>query len=200
MRINPRRRSSPFRLGCRHDSVVGGRGLVDRADAGENKSTARAAREQFFEKTSVRSWPRTVTRATATRSRRAGCGSTRWKRCSREETPARPSCPGSRPRALPSMRSTMMPRCPRRASSRPEKVAVLTHWVSLGAPWPGGDRAAAHPGRQTRRRYDPPAPMARPLWSLDLASCGRPRDQASISQEWFGGPGPRSTDSSCKLC
>ena len=27
----------------------------------------------------------------------------------------------------------------------PEKVAVLTRWVALGAPWPGGDRAAHAP-------------------------------------------------------
>ena len=29
----------------------------------------------------------------------------------------------------------------------PEKVAILTRWVSLGAPWPGRDRAAHAPSR-----------------------------------------------------
>ncbi len=54
----------------------------------------------------------------------------------------------------------------------PEKVAVLSRWVSLGAPWPARDRTAAHattasganPAR-TSLNSDPP------LWSLQPLRC-----------------------------
>ena len=97
------------------------------------------------------------------RSRRAACGSTRSRRSSRGETRARRSCPASRTRACWSRRSTTRgSRCPRRASSAPEKVAVLTRWVSLGAPWPAATATPPTPRRpstvrETRPRIDRPA-------------------------------------------
>ena len=56
---------------------------------------------------------------------------------------------------------------PQRQARRREKVAVLTRWVSLGAPWPERDRAAHAPSstRPSPRRPKLPA-LDRSLWSL----------------------------------
>jgi hypothetical protein len=56
---------------------------------------------------------------------------------------------------------------PPRDKLAPEKIAALTRWVSLGAPWPGRDRAAAHATTSVLR---PPRTMLtvadRAFWSF----------------------------------
>ena len=77
------------------------------------------------------------------------------------------------------------PEMPPTGKLAPEKIAVLTRWVSLGAPWPSRDRTAAHAASTSdqRRQVDRSAAADRAFWSLppvrrpavpDCQSRGRP--------------------------
>ena len=55
----------------------------------------------------------------------------------------------------------------------PEKIAILTRWVSLGAPWPARDRTAAH--ARDRR------PSGNDSGSDARASAARPSGRSSRS-------------------
>ena len=75
---------------------------------------------------------------------------------------------------------------PPTAKLAPGKVDVLTRWVSLGAPWPARDRAAAHAaiasGANPSRSVLTSGP---PLWSLQpLRRPAVPAIQASGSEGW----------------
>ncbi len=48
----------------------------------------------------------------------------------------------------------------------PEKIAVLTRWVSLGAPWPGRDRLAHASATSVQSGKSPLVAGGRTLWSL----------------------------------
>ena len=75
---------------------------------------------------------------------------------------------------------------PPTAKLSPDKVAVLTRWVSLGAPWPAHDRAVAHAARpdgtSSPRSVLTSGP---PLWSLQpLRRPPVPEIRASGIEEW----------------
>jgi hypothetical protein len=75
---------------------------------------------------------------------------------------------------------------PPNAKLAPGKVAVLTRWVSLGAPWPARDRAAAHAAIASR--VNPARSVLAsgpPLWSLQpLRRPSVPEIRASGSDAW----------------
>jgi Protein of unknown function (DUF1549)/Protein of unknown function (DUF1553)/Planctomycete cytochrome C len=48
----------------------------------------------------------------------------------------------------------------------PAKVDVLTQWVSMGAPWPAGDRGAHAPNLPSNTSTTKTSPLDRSLWSL----------------------------------
>jgi hypothetical protein len=68
----------------------------------------------------------------------------------------------------------------------PEKVAVLTRWVSLGAPWPARDRAAAHAAIDSRTNPSRSVlTSGPPLWSLQpLRRPSVPELRTSGAEEW----------------
>ena len=47
-----------------------------------------------------------------------------------------------------------------------KKVAILTRWVSLGAPWPGRDRGAHGPSLTANAQASRSPALNRSLWSL----------------------------------
>jgi uncharacterized protein DUF1549/uncharacterized protein DUF1553/cytochrome c len=75
---------------------------------------------------------------------------------------------------------------PPNAKLAPGQVAVLTRWVSLGAPWPARDRAAAHAAIASR--VNPARSVLAsgpPLWSLQpLRRPSVPEIRASGSEAW----------------
>jgi hypothetical protein len=86
------------------------------------------------------------------------------------------------------------PEMPPTGKLAPEKVAVLTRWVSMGAPWPAMDRAAPHAIATAAKALPRPAlaDQALALWSFQPLRRptvpDRPKSDASAINDWSLNP------------
>ncbi len=86
------------------------------------------------------------------------------------------------------------PEMPPTGKLAPEKIAVLARWVSLGAPWPARDRAAAHATAALGNPRSQPdrAAADRALWSLQPLRRpevpGITEAQSLAGSEWLSNP------------
>ncbi len=80
------------------------------------------------------------------------------------------------------------PEMPPSGKLAPEKVAVLTGWISAGARWPRGDRAA----HTTMDSASPPraglTTAGRPLWSLQPLVARKPPELGARDSQWLFWP------------
>jgi hypothetical protein len=135
-------------------------------DAGENDSTTRAAREHFFEQ-SVR--PLLAENCYACHGDKKQKGGLRVDSLEAilkggESGPAVVAGKPAESLIVEAINFAGL-EMPPKGKLAAEKIAVLTRWVSLGAPWPNGGRAA-HAAAATNLKDSALAPLDRSLWSL----------------------------------